>query len=160
MDLKKNIRNRRIRGMATIETALALPTVFLVFVALADFSVAFQEFLAANHAAEVGVRSASLSLGNDCNNGLVEEAGQQAAAQALVQAGVIESTAMGSFASNIEVQNLDSASKCAAGLLEIDVPMVLSFPYLQSIIDPVVPGSFSLPVDYSVKAVAQNENRE
>jgi hypothetical protein len=160
MDLNKNVRNRRNRGMATIETALALPTVFLVFVALVDFSVAFQEFLAANHAAEVGVRSASLSLGNGCNTGLVQDAGRDAAAQALVQAGVIETTDVGSFSGGIVVRNLDSGNRCDAGLLEIDIPMTLRLPYLQSLIAPVALDAFSQPVAYRVKAVAQNENRQ
>jgi hypothetical protein len=161
MDLMKrrNLRKRLSRGMATVETALALPTVFLMIVGLTDFSVAFQEFLAANHAAEVAVRSASLSLGSGCNANLVRTSGQNAAAQALVLAGVLDPTGQALYASSVQVTNLDDPDLCAAGLLEIDLPMTLTLPYLQALIDPVVPDAFSQPVAYDVRAVAQNENR-
>jgi len=160
MDLV-NLRKRRQGGMAYIETLLAMPFVMLLLFAMFDFSIALKDFLAANHAAEVGVRSASLSLGNSCTVGAIRTAGGTAAAVAMVQAGVIDPTAQATYASNsVVTQKADgSQALCTAGLLEVQLPMVLELPMVHSMLDPfgVFVGTGD-PITYTVRAVALNEN--
>jgi len=162
MDLvnRFHARKRRQGGMAYVETLLALPTVMILLFGLADFSFAFQDYLAANHAAEVGARTASLSQGNSCATGTVEQRAQDAVAEAMVRAGVIDAAGQALYANSVTVDRVDAGGNlCVAGLLQVTVPVVTDLPLLQSFLN-ILPGLGSAleDLDYDVIAVAQNEN--
>ena len=160
-------QNRRQAGMAYLETIIALPVIVLLILGMADLSFAFQDFLAANHAAEVGVRTASLSLGNNCNgDAAVEGPGQQAAALAMATAGVIpdDATSISTYADTVTITRAldDGLPLCSAGMLEISVPMQLDLAMIRDFLGLIPnggsnPGVFD-PKTLFVRAVAQNEN--
>ena len=172
MDRMKNrtFRRRREGGMAYLETIIALPVVVLLLLGLADFSFAFQDFLAANHAAEVGVRTASLSQGNDCTldgagDNLVRTRGQQAAAQAMAKAGVIpdDPASINTYASSVVVTRAlpDNLRLCQAGMLEIEIPYDLDLAMIRDFLGLIPTGNQTGvfdPKELTVRAVAQNEN--